>query len=195
MDADPTRMGSRFCALYASIIGLVGIAALIAALASWPGDLPWLAVLVFAVLSFLVQRSSFHLGSPMIHRLTGVIDVAALLALGRVAGALVAVLGGVAYLELNALRHRRLDRRHLVDIPLFDAGLKALMALAVGGVYLALRAELPLTVLDLRSAMAVAVVSLLWFALDRLAWAIWDYLEGGLPRLRRSVREGLLTAA
>jgi serine phosphatase RsbU (regulator of sigma subunit)/putative methionine-R-sulfoxide reductase with GAF domain len=180
--------------LYAVLVGFVGIAALVAGLDGWPAGVGWPAVLVFAALSFLVQRSSFHLRSPMVHSLAGVIDVAALLALGRVPGALVAVLSGTAYLGLNALRHQRLDRRHLLEIPLFNAGLKALMALAGGSLYLALGTELPLVALNGRAALAAAVLSVFWFALDQLGWALWDYIEGGRARLQRLIRNAVPTA-
>ncbi|MCL7454140.1 MAG: GAF domain-containing protein [Anaerolineae bacterium] len=149
----------------------------------------WIAVLVFAAVSFLVQRSSFHLGSPMVHSLAGVIDVAALLALGRVPGAAVAVLSGTVYLVLNALRHRRSEWRQFIDIPLFNAGLKSWMALLGGSLFLGLGAELPLTALDPRAALAAAALSVFWFALDHLGWALWDYMRGGPAQLRQFGRD------
>ena len=101
-------------------------------------------ILVFASLSLLVQRSSFHLGSRVMHSLAGVIDVAAVLALGPRAGAMVAASSGFAYLELSALRHRKLARRNLLEVPLFNAGHKALMALIGGMLFQAIDGPLPL---------------------------------------------------
>lgn len=181
--------------LCAVLVGFAGIAALIAGLGSWPAGVGWASILVFAALSFLVQRTSFHLGSPMVHSLAGVIDVAALLALGRAPGAVVAVLSGTAYLALNALRHEKSDRRDLLDLPLFNAGLKALMALAGGSLYVALGAELPLVSLDGRTAVAAALLSIFWFVLDQVGWLLWNYSEGGPAQLQRFVQDALPTAA
>jgi serine phosphatase RsbU (regulator of sigma subunit)/signal transduction protein with GAF and PtsI domain len=185
---------TRLRLLYAALVGFVGIAALVAGLDTWPAGAVWPSILIFAALSFLVQRTSFHLGSPMVHSLAGVIDVAALLALGRMPGAVVAVLSGTAYLLVSALRHERLERRDLVDVPLFNAGLKAMMALAGGSLYLALGATLPLVQLDWHTALAAAVLSIFWFVLDQLGWALWNYVEGGRVQLQRFIRNALPTA-
>jgi serine phosphatase RsbU (regulator of sigma subunit)/putative methionine-R-sulfoxide reductase with GAF domain len=184
----------RLLLLYALLVGVVGLAALATGLAVWPAGVGWPAVPVFVLLSFLVQRSSFHLRSSAAHSLAGVIDVAALLALGRIPGALVAVLSGIVYLEVNALRHQGMDRRHLLEIPLFNAGLKALMALVGGSLYLALGAELPLVALDWHTILAAAALSLSWFALHRLGWALWDYIEGGFAQLRPFIRNAFSAA-
>jgi serine phosphatase RsbU (regulator of sigma subunit)/signal transduction protein with GAF and PtsI domain len=168
--------------LFSLLVGLAGVALLAYQVTTGPAHPPWLPVLVFAVLSFLVQRASFHLGSPVVHSLAGVIDVSAVLALGPQAGALVAVLSGVAYLELNAIRHHRLGRRELLDLPLFNAGLKAIMALAGGAIYLELNGQIPLLSLDRQPVLAVAVLCLFWFLIDQVCWAIWDLLDGGLSR-------------
>ncbi len=183
------RMGRMPAVLYSLLGGLAGVALLVYQLATGPVHLPWVPILVFAVLSFLVQRASFHLGSPVVHSLAGVIDVSAVLALGPEAGALVAVLSGVAYLELNALRHRRLRRRDLLDLPLFNAGLKAIMALVGGGAYLGLNGQSPLLSLDRQSVVAVAVLCLVWFLIDQVCWAIWDLLDGGLRRTLALIQE------
>ena len=65
--------------LYSLFVGLLGLGLLGYQLAAGEQALGWLPVLVFATLSFLVQRSSFHLGSPTVHSLAGVIDVAAII--------------------------------------------------------------------------------------------------------------------
>jgi serine phosphatase RsbU (regulator of sigma subunit) len=185
--------------LYSLLVGLVGLAALGYRIAiDWQG-LEWGAILVFAVLSLLVQRSSFHFGSPTVHSLAGVIDLAAVLALGPTAGATVAALSGLAYLELNALHQRRLSRRDLLATPLFNAGLKASMALLAGALFEAIAGPLPLGSegpvlaqnLDAQIIVAVLAVSALWFVLDHVGWGILDYLEGGMQRLRLFVKSAL----
>ena len=190
-DVEPaaSRVGGLPAMSYSLLVGLAGLALLVYQLATGLADLPWLSILIFAVLSFLVQRASFHLGSPVVHSLAGVIDVSAVLALGPEAGALVAVLSGVAYLELNALRHRRLGRRDLLDLPLFNAGLKAIMALAGGAVYLGLNGQYPLPGLNRQAFLAVAALCLAWFLIDQVCWAIWDLLDGRLSRPRLLMKD------
>ena len=183
------RKGSLLSALYSLLVGLTGLGLLVYQLATDPASHPWLPILVFAVLSFLVQRASFHLGSPVVHSLAGVIDVSAVLALGPMAGAVVAVLSGVTYLELNALRRDKLGRRDLLELPLFNAGLKALMALIGGAVYLGLNGQIPLLSLDQQTVLAVGALCLVWFLMDHVCWAIRDLLESGLKRTLVLVQE------
>ncbi|MFN2184198.1 MAG: hypothetical protein ACK2UU_09410, partial [Anaerolineae bacterium] len=177
--------------IYGVLVGVTGLGLLAYQLATAPASPPWVPILLFALLSFLVQRASFHLGSSVVHSLAGVIDLSAVLALGPTAGALVAVLSGVAYLELNAFRHNRMGRRDLLDIPLFNAGLKALMALISGALYLGLGGQIPLLNLAWQGVLAAGAVCLAWFAIDHLCWAVWDLLDGGLEHLRALVRESL----
>ncbi len=174
---------------YAFLVGLIGTGILGYLLAAGKQEVVWPPILAFAVLSFIVQRSSFHLGSPIVHSLAGVIDVAAVLALGPASGALVAVLSGVTYLELNALRRGRLTRRYLLEIPLFNAGLKSLVALLAGMVYLQLNGPLPLARLEMQTVLAVIAVSLVWFVVDHLGWGLWDFLDGGWERLRLFIED------
>jgi serine phosphatase RsbU (regulator of sigma subunit)/putative methionine-R-sulfoxide reductase with GAF domain len=185
--------------LYTLAVGLLGLGILGYRISTDPQDLAWLPILVFAALSLLIQRSSFHFGTPIVHSLAGVIDVSAVLALGPASGAAVAALGGFTYLELNAIRHQKLTHRHLFEIPLFNAGLKASMALLGGALFEMLVGPLPLSGsyqrpaqdVDLQIILAVCAVSLLWFVLDHIAWGILDYLEGGLDRVRAFVRAAM----
>jgi sigma-B regulation protein RsbU (phosphoserine phosphatase) len=184
--------------LFNLLIGLTGLAALGYGLALQRGELPWLSVAVFFVLSLLVQRSSFHLGSPVVHSLSGVIDVTAVLALGSIAGATVAASSGFSYLALSALRHGKLARYNLGEVPLFNAGLKAWMALLGGALFVAI-AQLPsphngpLLTPDLNSQAVLAAIALclLWFILDHAVWGISDYLSGGWERLRVFVQDAV----
>ena len=184
-----------FRTIYALLIGMVGLGVLAFGLAEGASEatqtLDGWAVLALAILSLLIQRSSFHLGTPAGHSLSGVIDVAAILALGPPGGAVVAVLGGLAYLELNAVRHRRFTLRSLLELPLFNAGLKALMALAGGALYTRLGGALPLTGLGGRAAVAAGGLCITWFVVHRLGWAVWDFLEGGREQVRTFLRDSL----
>jgi serine phosphatase RsbU (regulator of sigma subunit)/putative methionine-R-sulfoxide reductase with GAF domain len=194
--------------LYALSIGLAGLGFLgyrgylglpgCCSADSWAG-LIWPPIVLFAALSFLVQRSSFHLGTPTLHSLAGVIDLAAVLALGPEGGAVVAAISGLAYLELNALRHGRLTRQALVELPLFNAGLKALLALAAGSLFQTLLGSLraveepvfPVSALTGPVVLSTGVLCLLWFLLDHIGWGILDMLDGGPQRLRQFLLDAM----
>jgi serine phosphatase RsbU (regulator of sigma subunit)/putative methionine-R-sulfoxide reductase with GAF domain len=180
---------ARFRTIYALLMALAGLGALVFGLVGAEQPQDWAAVLVLTGLSFLVQRSSFHLGSPVTHSLAGVIDVAAVLALGPLPGAVVAFFSGLGYLIFHAVRHRRLTARSLILLPLFNAGLKAWIALVGGALYARLGGTLPLRGLDSRTALAAGALCLAWFVLDHLGWAMWEYLDGGQEQLRSFVRQ------
>jgi sigma-B regulation protein RsbU (phosphoserine phosphatase) len=187
---------SVLCSL---LVGLIGLGVLGYRIATSQGRLAWFPILAFTGLSLLVQRSSFHFGTPVVHSLAGVIDLSAVLALGPTAGSMVAAASGLTYLELNALHHQRLTRRYLVEIPLFNAGLKASIALLGGVLFQALGGPLPLEREGLIGAqrfdghiiLAICAVSALWFVLDHLGWGLLDYLEGGTERLRTFLRDAI----
>jgi serine phosphatase RsbU (regulator of sigma subunit)/putative methionine-R-sulfoxide reductase with GAF domain len=198
-----TSFGARQWAApaYALLVGLCGLGVLGYRIAIGREGPAWFAVLIFAGLSFLVQRSSLHLRAPVVHSLAGVIDLAAVMALGPTGGAAVAAISGLIYLELNALRRRPLASRSLIEIPIFDAGLKALVALVSGGILKALDVPLPLAPGELLSIphsyppgnviVALIAACLAWFILDHIGWGILDYLEGGVARLRAFTRDTL----
>jgi serine phosphatase RsbU (regulator of sigma subunit)/putative methionine-R-sulfoxide reductase with GAF domain len=170
--------------VYSLLIGLTGLGFLIFRLLSGEQGLVWLPILAFAALSLIIQRVSFHVGSPSIHGLSGVVDIAAILALGPLNGAFVASLSSAAYLEYEALYCRRLSRYHLVELPLFSAGLKAWLALLGAMVFLELDGPLPISDLGLQTAIAVGALCVTWFVLEHAAWAGFDLLEGGRDQLR-----------
>ncbi len=193
----PSRSGWRLLLpdLYGLSVGLLGLGALGYFVAGGE-KLEWLPILVFAALSLVTQRSSFHLGTPIVHSLAGVIDLSAVITLGPVDGGVVAATSGLVYLGLSALRHRRWSYRNFIGWPIFNAGLKAGMALLSGSLFEALTGPLPLGqpeqvslhVLTGDQFLSICAVSLLWFGLDHLGWSILDYLEGGWERLRTFVR-------
>ncbi|MFC2036488.1 GAF domain-containing protein [Chloroflexota bacterium] len=195
-EVEPSTFRLTSATVYSLLVGLGGLGWLGYRIATDQETLGWLPILVFAGLSLLVQRSSFHFGSPSVHSLSGVIDMAAVLALGPTAGAVVAALSGLTYLELNALFWQKLSRRHLLELPLFNAGLKASMALLAGALFRTSTVSLPLgggglvpaLTFDATLILAVCVVSLVWFALDHVGWGILDYLEGGMEQLRAFIQ-------
>ncbi len=190
--AAPPIPHPNLAAVYSLTVGLTGLGFLAYGLAASTKRLDLFSILLFAILSLLVQRSSFHFGTQVVHSLAGVIDVASVLALGPVSGALVAAASGLAYLTLDAFNRRKLTRRDLLELPIFDGGLKAMLALVSASLFQALAGPLPLTPqgvqaasdLDAQIVWGVTVVCLFWFVGDHLAWSIRDYLEGGVPLLR-----------
>ena len=174
----------RCSAVYSLLVAVAGLGALASSLVSDWGALTWLPILIFAGLSTLAQRASTHAGSRSGHSLAGVIDVAAVLALGPTAGAVVAASSSLMYPGLDALRQWRSSRRFLVQVPLFNAGLKALLALLGGELYGRLGGAVPLSNLDGQSSLAAGVLCVVWFALNHLGWGIRAQLAGGLEGLR-----------
>jgi sigma-B regulation protein RsbU (phosphoserine phosphatase) len=188
----PPTFGPFLAALYSLLVGLIGLGVLGYQIVTSQERLAWFPILIFTGLSLVIQRSSFHFGTPVVHSLAGVIELSAVLALGPTAGSMVAGASGLIYLESNALYHQRLTRRYLIETPLFNAGLKASIALLGGALFQALGGPLPLRRESLIGAqqfdgeviLAICAVSVLWFVLDQLGWGFLGYLEGGLERLR-----------
>jgi serine phosphatase RsbU (regulator of sigma subunit)/signal transduction protein with GAF and PtsI domain len=178
-------------AAYLLAVGVGGVAALASVLLLTKPSLPWPAILAFALLSFLAQRSTFHLGTPALHSLVGVIDLAAVLALGPAAGACAAALSGFLYLELYALRRRRVSALSLLPTPLFVAGLKAAMALVTGWILFGLggwAAPAGLPEADGPALAGLGVTCLAWFLMDHAGWGVWDFLQGGVQQVRLYLR-------
>ncbi len=198
----PTRSISwspLWSTLYSLLVGIGGLGVLAYRLVSSPENPDWVPILVFVFLSLLIQRSSFHFGTPVVHSLAGISDMAAVLALGPVSGAMVASLSGFTYLEARALNHRQFNRRSLLEIPLFNAGLKALVALLSGALFEMLADPLPLPTglvsatpgLGAGMIVVVCIVSVFWFTMDHVAWGLYDYLEGGAVGLRVFLRDAI----
>jgi serine phosphatase RsbU (regulator of sigma subunit)/putative methionine-R-sulfoxide reductase with GAF domain len=189
-DSNPSGLRAGLAAAYGLLVGLAGVGLLVVVLATSPRSSLWVAVLAFAALSVPVQRSSSHLTSG--RSLSGLIDLAAVLSLGAGNGAAVAALSGFTYLTLSTLRRRGLSFRELVVLPVFDCGLKALMALFAGWLFGALlgggiQTHGPLVASALvspREVLIIAELCLAWFALDHLGWGILDAIEGGRKGLR-----------
>ncbi|UCC64321.1 MAG: GAF domain-containing protein [Anaerolineae bacterium] len=158
----------------------------------WQQDAWWL--LFFFLLSLTVKRSGFHVAPEISHSLVGVVDVSAMLIFGPVAGGWVAAFSGGLYLLLNALRHGRWQRRALVELPLLNAGLKALMALVSGAIYQWAGGQLPLTTPTLSSLVPLTLALVSWSAMHHLGWVGWTWLQGGAEALNRSWRSMLFAS-
>jgi serine phosphatase RsbU (regulator of sigma subunit)/putative methionine-R-sulfoxide reductase with GAF domain len=183
-----THSRDKWLSVYSLAMGGVGLLALVISSHTmrWQQHLGWLSF--FTLLSLVVKRSSFHIAPHVSHSLLGVVDVSALLIFGPVAGGWVATLSGGMYLLLNALRHGRRQRQSVIELPLLNSGLKALMALTSGAVYRLAGGEFPLSTLTLSSLIPLAAILVSWFVLDHLGWVIWAWLRGGAKEARRFLR-------
>ena len=119
--------------LYRIGVGLVGIVALIVLSREVPWSQASIPLAIFVLLSLIIKRAGFHIAPGVTHSLVGIIDVAALLLFGPVAGGIVATTSCLIYLLLRTLRHQTVaTRNEMLQVALFSAGLKALTALGSG---------------------------------------------------------------
>jgi hypothetical protein len=115
---------TRLIAIYSLAIGVAGWA-LLWHLTRWESLRANLyPLLLFSVLSLIIKRFGVHVARDVTHSLVGVVDLAAVLALGPVVGAWAGVLSGLVYLELHAVRHRLFSWRFMGEHPCSAAGLR-----------------------------------------------------------------------
>jgi serine phosphatase RsbU (regulator of sigma subunit)/putative methionine-R-sulfoxide reductase with GAF domain len=181
MSSTDTR--ARLIAVYSLTIGVAGWALLLH-LTRWETLRANLyPLLLFAVLSLIIKRFGVHVARDVTHSLVGVVDLAAVLALGPVVGAWAGVLSGFVYLELRAVRHRLFSWRFMGEHPLFSSGLKAFMALGCGALYARLGGTIPPTVVTWPMLLPLVTTLLVWFVADHVGWALRALLRAGLPGL------------
>lgn len=184
-----------FSRIYALGIGSCGVLALIA-LTDGDALFAQAAPLAFFVaLSFLLKRAGFHAAPEITHSLVGIIDLAAVLIFGPILGAWVAALSGFLYLFLNALRHEKHTVGNLIEMPLFNAGLKIGMAYGSTHAYTALGGTFPPQHVSPEILPPLLSASFVWFALDNLGWGLLELLRGGVGALQLFIRRTLWYSA
>ncbi|MBN1580078.1 MAG: GAF domain-containing protein [Anaerolineae bacterium] len=169
--------------LYRIAVGLVGICALIVL----SGNVPWsqasIPLILFALLSLIIKRAGFHIAPGVTHSLVGIVDVAALLLFGPVAGGIVATTSCLIYLLLRTLRHQTLaTRNEMLQVALFSAGLKALTALGSGWLYRAAGGR-TLSTIVADDVLPLLVLFVAWFVIDHLGWGLSESIQGGLGQV------------
>lgn len=169
-------------------VGLVGLGLLISQLRISTAPNSWATVGLFVLFSWAVKRAGFRVTEEVTHSLVNLVDVAAVLLLGPVDGALVSAASSGLYIVSWGARHRRLTEEELIEFSLFDAGVKVLMALLAGALYLAIGGAVPPALLDLRELGAVLVLFVAWFTLDHLFWIGQAIVSGGWRRGRHFLR-------
>ncbi|MBC7250801.1 MAG: GAF domain-containing protein, partial [Anaerolineae bacterium] len=168
--------------LYNAGIGLVGIGTLVmlSQQVSWPQI--GFPLAFFTLFSVIIKRAGFHVAPNVTHSLVGMIDLAALLLFGPVVGGLVALLSEVAYLLLRAFRHQERPWSATLEASLFNAGLKAIMALVSGWLYVQVGGG-ELQEFEPRDILPLLSLFTTWFALDHLGWGLREALKGGLQQM------------
>lgn len=184
----PMTRHSRLPTIYALTIGLFGIGAL-GALTDWNTLFANLAPLTFFVaLSFILKRAGFHAAPDVTHSLVGIVDLAAVLVYGPLLGAWVAAVSGFFYLFLNALRREKHTPQNLVEIPIFNAGLKIGMAYASTHLYTLFGGTFPPRDVTLAMMLPMLGAIVAWFGVDHIGWGLLEFLRGGTDALDKFLR-------
>ncbi len=166
----------------------MGVGAL-CALTDWRAlEVDAIPLFLFAVLSFILKRAGFHAAPQVTHSLVGIIDLAAVFSFGPVLGAWVAASSGFFYLFLNALRRDKHTFHELIEIPMFNAGLKIGMAYASSQLYLMLGADFAPHTFTFAMLPAVIAAALAWFVVDHIGWGLLEFLRGGATALVNFLR-------
>jgi serine phosphatase RsbU (regulator of sigma subunit)/putative methionine-R-sulfoxide reductase with GAF domain len=165
--------------VYSLLVVLIGLWLVVCAPPGAAGRPGWPAVAIFTGLSFLVKQAGRTSRWPAERNYAQLIDVAAVLALGRAGGGAVAAAGSLAYLMLDTVRRRRFTVQQLLTVPLFEAGLRAATAWTAGLSFEVIAGPAPVSELHWKAALAAGVLSLVWVLLGELGWALWNLLEGG----------------
>ncbi len=180
--------------LYALGLGLCGIGALVA-LTDWSALFASFAPLAFfAALSVFVKRAGFHVAPQVTHSLVGNVDLAAVFIFGPILGAWVAAVSGFLYLFLNAWRREKHAAFNLLEIPIFNAGLKIGMAYASTHLYTLFGGRFPPREFLFADIPALGVATLAWFVVDHVGWGILEFTRGGRRALKNFLRTILLSS-
>lgn len=177
--------------VFSFAVGLFGLGLLVM-LTNWgtlAADI--LPLLFFILLSFIVKRAGVYSGPDTLHSLVGIVDLAAIFIFGPVPGAWVPALSSLLYVIVNHLEQGRRNPAALLESPLFNAGLRALMGLASGGVFLALGGKLPPPDFGLVNLVPAGAAMLVWFVLDNLGWSVWETMRIGARAFYKLFRETL----
>ncbi len=148
-------------------------------------DMPLMVGLV--LLSFLSRRLGFPIARGT-NSLSGIVDLTSLLLFGPVVAAWQATISSLLDSAAEIISRPTRNLWLVMKAPLFNAGLKTLMALCSAWVYLGLGGRLrPAAFTGDLVLPGVALVTT-WFLIDYGAWAIIELLTGGRARLAQWLR-------
>ena len=179
---------SLLSTIYSLALGALGVGALFA-LTDWRAlEVNAIPLTFFAALSFILKRAGFHAAPEVTHSLVGIIDLAAVFIFGPVLGAWVAASSGFFYLFLNALRRDKHTFHELVEVPVFNAGLKIGMTYASSHLYLMFGGSYAPRTFTFATLPAVIAAALAWFVIDHIGWGLLEFLRGGAAALVNFLR-------
>ncbi|HZQ05551.1 MAG TPA: GAF domain-containing protein, partial [Anaerolineae bacterium] len=180
--------------VFSFAVGFLGLGVLLV-LTNWSAlAAQALPILFFILLSFIVKRAGVYSGPDTLHSLVGIVDLAAVFIFGPISGAWVPALSSLFYILINNIEARRRTPLALLESPIFNAGLKALIGMASGSVFLALGGTLPPLDFGIVNLIPAGAAMLLWFVLDNLGWAIWEMMRLGAREFARLFRETLVAS-
>lgn len=172
-------------------VGLLGLGVLVY-LTDWA--VLWqqiLPILFFILLSFIVKRAGVYSHPDTLHSLVGIVDLAAIFIFGPIPGAWVPAASSLFYILINNLEYGPRHSLLLFESPIFNAGLKAIMGLLCGNLFLTLGGTLPPPDFGIVNLIPAGATMLLWYVLDNLGWAIWEILRIGGRSFYKLFRETL----
>lgn len=168
------------CAFFSVAVGATDwILLIVLGARTRPAVPAWTILIGFIAFSMAVKRMGFQVAVEVTHSLVGVVDLAAVIIFGPLTGAVVAGVSGGAYLILTAIRHHRINGRDLVELPLFNSGLKVGMSLLAGWVYESTGGSFGPESSSWLLLGSFAATALAWFSLDHLGWGLREWIEGG----------------
>ncbi len=177
--------------IFAFTVGLLGLGVLFL-LTDWTVFWQELFPLIFFILlSFVVKRAGVYSHPDTLHSLVGIVDLAAIFVFGPVPGAWVPALSSLLYILVNNLEYRRSDLVNTLESPIFNAGLKALIGLACGAVFVALGGVMPPPNYGFQILIPAGAAMLVWFVLDNIGWGIWEIIRIGRKNFFKLFRETL----
>lgn len=177
--------------VFSFAVGLLGLGLLIV-LTDWSAlAAQALPILFFILLSFIVKRAGVYSGPDTLHSLVGIVDLAAVFIFGPVQGAWVPALSSLLYILVNNLEYGRRNVVALLESPIYNAGLKAVMSIVAGTVFIRLGGKLPPDDFGLVNLVPAAAAMLLWFVMDNIGWAVWETMRLGGRGFAKLFRETL----
>jgi sigma-B regulation protein RsbU (phosphoserine phosphatase) len=165
--------------VYRALVILGAIFALLFTLRYPSMPIDWAAMGVFALLSLAVKRAGFRVAAEITHSLVNVVDVASLLLLGPVGGAVVALISTVLHVQISFYRRGSRTWADMLDLPLFDGAVKIITALASGYLYLAFGGILRPTEFYWSQLLPLGVLYGSWFILDHFWWVVLVLIAEG----------------
>ena len=175
------RLSWRLLNVYAPSVAIGGLTILVVATLLLPPSLDLPLFLFLTLLSTSIRWLGFPIGG-VTNSLFGIVDLMTLLLFGPVVAGWQAALAILLHSLLIYIRQGRRTVWATLQLPLFNAGLKAAMALISGAVYLALGGYLRPQGLETNLIVPGLALCGSWFAVDYGAWSLLELFAGGRQR-------------